>query len=277
MAQAPDVRVRFLAEGVADVVDAFRSINSEAQRTDTAIFEQSTGFDLRGNEIMSGHTNQPNTAATHQPQAPEWVQLINKRRGKTVLDNHGNYLCDGCGETIREYAAEDSTWRAAGLTLTSNVCLPCLRKRLGRPLTLFDFKKDFRGRDIAPVNRWLHFQITELGPILLALEPYNLSVRETTVLLALWREGAFIKRARVMRARRDGTRRIGIGCLLHLESGEVVRVPRKLFSNLSCRELIRADSMRQRIAPWAAQIMVISHRGYEALQEASQRQGATIQ
>jgi hypothetical protein len=56
------------------------------------------------------------------------------------------YGCVDCGSSHDYYVVADDTWEAAALDPDAFCCLPCLERRLGRPLTIGDFT-------LAPVNR----------------------------------------------------------------------------------------------------------------------------
>ena len=59
--------------------------------------------------------------------------------------------CAVCGAFPPDaYMVRDDVWQAAGLAPKDHACLPCLERRLGRPLTIDDFAP-------VPINRQLRF------------------------------------------------------------------------------------------------------------------------
>ena len=90
------------------------------------------------------------------------------------LHSFSDCSCCGCGKSYRWYMVRDSVWdsawpeaeedrlRAAELLevepcyLTCGLCLKCLKRKLGRDLTLRDFSR-------FPINKWVRAKFKEGG------------------------------------------------------------------------------------------------------------------
>lgn len=57
-----------------------------------------------------------------------------------VFNQNGKWICDDCHKPFDYYGVTAQVWAEADLALGNNVCLLCLRKRLGRPLAEPDFR-----------------------------------------------------------------------------------------------------------------------------------------
>ncbi len=56
-----------------------------------------------------------------------------------------SFACGDCRERFDFFMAKDSMWASAGLKHEHNVCPSCLGKRLGRQLTIEDYRDDGDG------------------------------------------------------------------------------------------------------------------------------------
>lgn len=67
-------------------------------------------------------------------------------------------VCRDCEGVFTAYTVNSDTWEAIGGHWTDglHLCLDCLERRLGRPLTLDDFPEGASGEKI-PVNRTLMY------------------------------------------------------------------------------------------------------------------------
>lgn len=57
-------------------------------------------------------------------------------REREVLDR---WHCNDCGGVPHDFMVTEKVWDSAGMPYRGFLCLPCLRKRLGRKLVLADF------------------------------------------------------------------------------------------------------------------------------------------